>query len=318
MNVDHSGEIAVVPGYRRGLHVVSLLTVCALLPLMLVGAGVTSKGAGMAFPDWPTSNSHLLNPPGWLEEEAKFWEHGHRLIGWVVGMLAIVLAVSLWKARGIRRTMGLVVLGAIIVQGVLGGLRVTEVSTSLAVVHGVWAQVCFCLACVVVMLTSESWLTSAGALTARGTMFFRRGCVAASIVVFVQLVSGAVFRHFRWQGALAAHFLWAVVTILIASWLAMWVLEQYGRHPLLERLGKWMAGLIGTQMLLGGVAFLVTVMGGQWPGLLRWAVPSLHVLVGALMLSCTLMITLCAWHVLCPADGVEVGVLPNAATVRAI
>jgi len=276
---------------------------CAVLPLLLVGAAVTSKDAGMAFPDWPTSDSHFLNPPGWLQDGQKFWEHGHRLIGWTVGMLAIAATVSCWSMGGAARAIALSTLGAIVVQGVLGGLRVREVSTDLAMIHGIWGQACFCLACTLALVTSRAWVESAHGLPARASVFFQRGCLVALICTFVQLVLGAAYRHFGNAHALAAHLVWAVVVILVLSWLAFWTLEQYSGQRLLAPLGKLLAVLIGVQVLLGGLAFLVTVMGGAWPATLQWAAPSAHVVVGAMMLACVLALTLSAYHVLRGAEG---------------
>jgi len=136
-------------------HVVALILAVALLPLIAVGASVTSKGAGMAFPDRPTSNGALVNPPGWWQGEKRLWEHGHRLLGWTVGMLAIVSAASSWRRGTTLRALACATLLAIVIQGVLGGLRVRAVSTPLAIVHGIWGQVCFCLAGVVALRTSS-------------------------------------------------------------------------------------------------------------------------------------------------------------------
>ncbi len=288
--------------HSRGLHRVALLAACAVLPLILVGAGVTSKGAGMAYPDWPTSDGHLVNPPGWWQGDLTRWEHGHRLLGWVVGLLAIVLAGACWQRGGKLRLVGAATLAAIIVQGVLGGLRVTEISTTWAVVHGVWGQLCFCLACMVALLTSREWATSSGAVVARRTAFFRCGCWLGLACVFAQLVAGAVFRHFDSRGALVAHLLGAVVVILVLSWLAMWVMEQYGESALLLRLGRTLALLIGLQMILGGFSFLVTVMGVNASGFVGWALPSTHVLVGAMILACVLSLTMAGYRVLREAD----------------
>jgi cytochrome c oxidase assembly protein subunit 15 len=168
--------------YRPILYKLALCTAIAIAPLILVGASVTSKEAGMAFPDWPTSDSHLLNPPGWIGDPLKLWEHGHRLIGWAVGMLAIALAAAAWRSGGWIRAGGTAVLLAIIVQGVLGGLRVTEISTELALVHGVWGQLCFCLACVMALITSRRWATShEERIAGDRVVLFRRSCVAALI-----------------------------------------------------------------------------------------------------------------------------------------
>ena len=72
----------IEPGhYHAGSFLVAVALAVALLPLIVVGAGVTSKDAGMAYPDWPTSGGHLVNPPGWWQGEKTLWEHGHRLLG---------------------------------------------------------------------------------------------------------------------------------------------------------------------------------------------------------------------------------------------
>jgi cytochrome c oxidase assembly protein subunit 15 len=274
----------------------------AVLPLILVGAGVTSTGAGMAFPDWPTSDGYLVNPPGWMSDAQKLWEHGHRLIGWAVGMLAIAVTAVCWRRGATLRTIALATLAAIVVQGVLGGLRVREVSTALAMVHGIWGQACFCLTAVLALTTSRGWALSAGGAPAKAAAFYQRGCVVGLACTFVQLTLGAAYRHFGHRHALAAHLVWAVVVILVLSWLTLWTLEQYPGRRLLSPLGKLLASLIGVQMLLGGVAFLVKVMGGHWPFVLQWAAPSAHVLAGALMLGCVLALTLSSYHVLARTD----------------
>ncbi len=286
--------------FQRGSHLVAVILAVALFPLIFVGAGVTSKDAGMAYPDWPTSDGHLLNPPGWLQGEKTLWEHGHRLLGWTVGLLAIVSAVYCFRRGGTLRTLAIATLLAIVIQGVLGGLRVRAVSTSLALIHGVWGQVCFCLACVVGLLTSRAWLEAGPRVEARGAVFFQRGTLVAIVCVFLQLVSGATQRHFDVGEALIIHLLGAVVVILILSWMAMWTLEQYPHVPLLVKLGRWLAVLVGLQMILGGLAFLVTVMGGHWFAMLRWAAPSAHVAVGALLLACVLLMTLGSRRLLRP------------------
>ena len=286
--------------YSSSSHFVAVALAIALLPLIVVGAGVTSKDAGMAYPDWPTSGGHLVNPPRWWQGEKTLWEHGHRLLGWAVGMLAILSAVFCFRRGATLQRLGLATLLAIVIQGVLGGLRVRATSTTLAMVHGVWGQVCCCLACVVALLTSRGWLESGPAVETRGATFFQRGTLVGTVCVFLQLVTGAAQRHFGVREALIAHVLWAVVVILVLSWLAMWVLEQCPHLALLTKLGRALAVLVGLQVILGGFAFLVTVMGGDWPATLRWAAPSAHVAVGAMLLACTLLMSLSSRRLLRP------------------
>lgn len=269
----------------------AVLTAVLIFPLVIVGAGVTSQEAGMAFPDWPTSNSHLLNPPGWTQHNDQLWEHGHRLIGWVVGMSAIVLAATTFRQRGVARLLGPLTLFAIVVQGVMGGLRVREVSTTLAMVHGVWGQLCFCLACTTALTTSRAWLRGSELQAVPAAGVLKKGCVVTSVAVFVQLTLGAALRHFVSSPALVAHLLWAVLVTLLVGWIVMWVVGQHPGRDLLGGLGRVLAVLIVVQLLLGGLTLLVTTMGVIKEGMLVWIVPSAHVAVGALMLSTTVLLT---------------------------
>src|SRR3954447_19581553 len=122
--------------YNRKLHILALLTACATFPLIFMGGLVTSHGAGMSVPDWPNSwgyNMFLFPPRLWIG--GILYEHTHRLMATVVGMLAIALTIVAWKTDSRRRVQWLctAVLGAVIFQGVLGGLRVVLVKLDLAI-----------------------------------------------------------------------------------------------------------------------------------------------------------------------------------------
>lgn len=285
-------------GYSRALFVVAAITACAVFPLILVGAGVTSKEAGMAFPDWPTSDGYLLNPPRWWQQEDTRWEHGHRLIGWMVGVCAIVATALAWRRGGAVRTLAVGVLLAIIAQGVMGGLRVREISVEYAMLHGIWGQVCFCLACALALVTSRTWLSATDCAAVPAGRSLQRLCTIGTVVVFLQLVAGAAYRHFDSQFALVAHLLWAVVVAMLVGWIAMWVIGSFPKVHTLGRLGRVLAALMVTQLFLGGLAFVVVVLGGLQTPFMLWAVPSAHVAVGALLLAAMLLLRLCARRML--------------------
>src|SRR5438105_1159735 len=82
-------------------HRLAVLLACATFPLLWVGGLVTSYDAGMAVPDWPTTfgyNPFLYPWATWIFGPWDlFIEHGHRLLGAVVGLLTIALAVALWR-----------------------------------------------------------------------------------------------------------------------------------------------------------------------------------------------------------------------------
>ena len=89
---------------------------------------VTSKGVGLAVPDWPTTFGYnMFFFPVSQVGRRNFFEHTHRLIASVIGFLTIILAIWLWRveSRALGQEARLGALGAVVLQGVLGGLRVT-------------------------------------------------------------------------------------------------------------------------------------------------------------------------------------------------
>ncbi|RME40642.1 MAG: hypothetical protein D6788_02890 [Planctomycetota bacterium] len=285
----------------RSVFALALVTAAAVFPLVFVGAGVTSKGVGMAFPDGFTADGYFLrNPPGWWDKEATRWEHGHRLLGRAVGLLAIALAVAAWKSGGTVRRLAILNLVLICIQGTLGAFRVYEVSTSLAMIHGVFAQVCFCVTSSLAMICAPTWQQPARQRV-REARFLQRLCAFGTGVVFLQLVTGAAYRHFGASILLIAHVFWAVVVLFIGGWIVMWVLSVSRERTVLSNLGRLFAALLAGQLLLGAGAYVVTILAVNVSRQLRWLVPSLHVLVGALVLVCSVLLTLCAFRFLEPA-----------------
>ena len=282
----------------RSCAVVAILTACAVFPLIVVGAGVTSKDAGMAYADWPTSAGHLVNPPNWLEQDDTRWEHGHRLIGWTVGMCAIATAVLAWPKGGWTRRLAVITLLAIILQGVLGGMRVREISTSLAMMHGIWGHVCFCLAGSTALICSRGWGEQKARTLVVAATFLRRLCVTGTVLVFVQLTLGAAYRHFGSNVFLIAHILWAIVVSFVVGWIAMWIMGLSSTGHILRKLGRILAGLMAGQLMLGALAFVVVSMNATTSPTVRWLAPTAHVAVGALLLVGCLLTLLCSCHML--------------------
>ena len=194
------------------------------------------------------------------------------------------------------RLCGLATLVAISVQGVLGGLRVTEVSTTLAMIHGIWGQLCFCLACVTVLYVSKGWQTSSSPKSVVAAELLQRLCLLATIVIVIQLVLGSALRHFHSDTALVLHLIWSVVVALLVGWVVLWVLGIHRSRDMLKILGWTLGLLMVLQLLLGGVTWIITRMGGVYSSGLTWAIPSAHVAAGALLLACSVMLTLVTYR----------------------
>lgn len=78
--------------HSRLLHGFAWLTAGATLLLLGVGGLVTSHGAGMAVPDWPTTYGYnLFFFPFSYWMGGVFYEHSHRLVATVVGVLVVGL-----------------------------------------------------------------------------------------------------------------------------------------------------------------------------------------------------------------------------------
>ena len=138
---------------------------CTVL-LVLAGSLVTSTGSGLAVPDWPTtygSNMFLFPPSKWVG--GILYEHGHRLIASTVGFLTIVLAVWLWLREPRRwvKWLGVGALGAVIAQGVLGGLTVLFfLPAAISTAHAGLAEIFFCLVVSIALFTSPRWIEGDG------------------------------------------------------------------------------------------------------------------------------------------------------------
>lgn len=188
------------PPYRPWLHRIALLTAGATFLLIFMGGLVTSHQAGMSVPDWPNSygyNMFLFPPRLWIG--GILYEHTHRLMATVVGMLSIVLTIIAWKTEHRRwvRLLSVAVLGGVIFQGVLGGLRVVLVKLDLAIVHACFAQAFFCLAMLMVIVTSRWWLSAADLSNSPQGRKVIRLAIVTLCMIYAQLIIGAMMRHYQ-------------------------------------------------------------------------------------------------------------------------
>ena len=106
----------------RFLFYFGIFLSAATLFLILAGGLVTSREAGLAVPDWPLSYGQLMPPMvGNI-----FWEHGHRMIAGIVGILTLFFsaALQIFEPRKWIQKMGWIAFAAVVVQAVLGGLTV--------------------------------------------------------------------------------------------------------------------------------------------------------------------------------------------------
>ncbi len=160
---------------------------------------VTSKGVGLAVPDWPTTfgyNMFLFPVSKWIG--GVLFEHTHRLIASTVGFLTIILAICLWRTedRQSVKTLGLIAVAGVILQGILGGLRVTMLKDQIGIFHACLAQAFLGLIVLIAIMTTNFWrsLVPVGVDLRKGAPI-KTLAIATTIAIYLQLTLGATMRH---------------------------------------------------------------------------------------------------------------------------
>jgi cytochrome c oxidase assembly protein subunit 15 len=267
-------------------HRLAVVTAAATFVLILFGGLVTSTGAGLAVPDWPsTFGQNMFLFPWSRMIGGVFYEHSHRLIGATVGLLTLALAAALWPRGGRLRALGLVAVVAVIVQGVLGGLRVVLLDDALAIVHGALAQAFFALVVTLALLTAPR-MAAAVAPADRG---LRALALVAAALAYLQIVFGTLLTH---AGRLDLHLAGAVAVFAVLP-----VLTARCRRTndaIAAPAARLLLVLLGVQLLLGAGAYVtrfspIWIPGGQATVL---ALPVAHRLVGALIFAATVVLAL--------------------------
>ena len=280
---------------RPWAALLALVLAASALGLITMGGIVTAARAGLAVPDWPgTFGANMFLYPLSQMTGDVYYEHAHRLMGAFVGLTTIALTgLCLWTSRSaLVKALSVVALVHVIIQGVIGGVRVTEVSTGLAIAHGVSAQVFFALVLVIALMNSSAWRGAGRLASARAGKQVNLS-IAALALLFVQVSLGAVARHFpdSIHGLLthAGFSLVAAAGIMLAGAHAASLAGEEAHDRTLERLGKASVHTVSLQMLLGVAALGVVMMFGdaETPHALDLTVTTAHQVVGAVLVGVT-------------------------------
>ncbi|MGH7895859.1 MAG: COX15/CtaA family protein [Candidatus Binatia bacterium] len=279
------------------------MTAGATFVLLFIGGLVTSTGSGLAVPDWPLSFGQVF--PAMVG--GVLFEHGHRLAASTVGALVLTLAVwtVMREPRPGVRLLGTLMLFAVILQGVLGGITVLyKLPLGVSVTHACLAQIFFCLAVTMAVVTGPAW----GAPRTRPVELgapLAALALATTIAVFGQLVLGALVRH---MGAglaipdfplafgrvvppfetplIAVHFAHRVGATVVAAMvvtLASTIFRSHRAEHGLTRPAAVAVALVATQVMLG--ASIVWTRRAVLP-------TTTHVVIGAALLATCLVVTL--------------------------
>jgi cytochrome c oxidase assembly protein subunit 15 len=290
------------------LHRYAKLVSVSTVLLIVAGGLVTSTGSGLSVPDWPTSYGwSMFTFPMRGMVGGIFYEHGHRLIASGVGFLTIILTAWLWRAepRGWVRMLGFAALGAVILQGVLGGITVLFfLPTAISTAHAGLAQIFFCLTLTIALVTSRSW----NARPADGWVddhTLRLVATTTTAVIYTQIILGAIMRHAdaglaiptfplvfggivppHWTPQIAIHYAHRVGALIATAAIyatAGHVWFHHAHRKELWRPATLLAVLVLVQISLGGLIILTQK---------DVAINTAHVVSGALVLGTSLVLTL--------------------------
>jgi cytochrome c oxidase assembly protein subunit 15 len=274
--------------------------------LLIAGGLVTSNNAGLAVPDWPTSFGSIYKMPRMIGG-VKF-EHGHRMVAEILGLLTIIVAVWTWRAdkRRWMRGLTLAAVAGVVFQGVLGGLTVLNfLPPAISTAHATVGQAMFCVLAAIAVFTSRSWREEPGKRIPphEASNLLRYSWILIGLL-FLQLILGAAFRHVwtkwgppgsnRWpverivHAFLYPHILNALLVAVLVLYVSLRAISRYSALPHLRRPAILMLLLLIAQLLLGLGAYVVRVVQGVnevQPTLGLVAITVAHLGVGALILA---------------------------------
>ena len=275
-------------------HRLAWMTAGGTFVLILVGGLVTNTDSGLAVPDWPTTFGYNMFLYPWSRMVGGIlYEHTHRLVGSVVGLLTLTLSLVIWAVEPRRwlRWLAGAALGAVILQGVLGGLRVVLLEETLAIIHGVVAQAFFGLMGSLVLFTSREWSEPAVPVRGDGASASRWLSRLTTVAILHQIVFGALLTHLG--ARLDAHLTFAALIAVLVPLLTIRVWRQ-PEDRRLTRPAAILCGLMVLQLLLGLGSYVTRFTGLALPlaPFTLLALPVSHRLTGGLMLVTSLVLTL--------------------------
>ena len=264
------------------LHHYTRLLAAASLLLITAGGLVTSTGSGLSVPDWPNSYGYFMfSFPLSKMVGGIFYEHAHRLIASIVGLLTIGLAVWISRIDSRRwvRRLGWTALASVIMQGTLGGLTVIYfLPPSISISHAGLAQLFFALIVSLAIFTSKGWHSRYNQRPPLNDWILGRLALITPTLIYVQILVGATMRHTDaglaipdfplvfgglfpsvWTPGVSIHFAHRIGALLVAIVVcatAGHVLYHHAARRELCRPALLLSGLILLQIALGGWTIL--------------------------------------------------------------
>ncbi len=261
------------PAQSPWLHRFALLTAAAALILIASGAFLTSAREASAAPD--VSAAATLPGAG-----------VHQAFGIVVTALALLLAV--WTFLAGRGAWLRIWAAAAIVTGAADSFVAfhAPLLAGLAAVHAALTPLFFGCLVGVAFLTSPDWKAAPEPVDDRGMHFLRPLAISAPLLVLLQIVLGALYRH-KVTGVMW-HMAGAMIVSLVTLIACMVVIQQYPSHRPLKDSAVHLMSIVLLQVALGVTAFTMQLLETENTVALAVMTAS-HVVIGNLTLAASLL-----------------------------
>ena len=299
---------------KTGVHRFAIATAGFTVLLLMAGALVTSNDAADSVPDWPLAYGKVIPPlVGGIR-----YEFTHRVVAFIVAMLATALAIWLagTEKRPAVRRLGWTALALVVAQALLGAARVKLGHPPLiATFHATVAQVFFITTVALALYTSPWSLSDQALHEDRGSPQLRSLALWTTIIIFVQLILGAGFRHGAF--GILPHLIGAVAVTFFVIWTGRTAKKRFASVPAIRRSVVWLHATFGTQILLGFAAYwaVAKAINEAQPTLPYVILTVAHVLVGALTLASSVILTLICYRLLRPSGAVELSSQASRAAI---
>ncbi len=286
--------------YNRGVHKYSVFVVCWTVLLFVAGALVTSKDAALSVPDWPKSFGTWFPSLRMLAGGA-FFEHSHRVIAGALGIFVLLQALWLWKseARSWVRWLGVIAVGGVAAQAILGGQVVRQLLHYwLPVAHASFAQVVFAAVLSIAVFTSKWWVSEQPQLEDSGAPSIHFLALLNAIVIYLQVILGAGFRHKELP--IWPHLAGALVVLVTVTWTAIALRKRFGQSRELSKARVLLHAIFGTQFLLGFAAYWsrISTADAPQPMPVMVLLTVIHTVVGAILFAFSVLVVLACYRLI--------------------
>jgi heme a synthase len=303
------------PTFRPGVYRFAVFVFLWTILLFVAGALVTSNAAALSVPDWPKSFGTWFPSLRQLVGGA-FFEHSHRVIAGVLGILLLVEAALIWfkDQRRWLRWFALIAVGGVVVQSILGGEVVRKLLQYwLPVLHACFAQLMFGAILCLAVFTSKWWIEEHEPLPDQGGFSIHKLAVLNAVVMFLQVFFGAGFRH--QYVAIWPHLLGSALVLGVMIWTAA-VMRRRFDHSKEMTFGRTLLhSMVGMQILLGAAAYwsrLVTADSLE-PNPAMVVLTVVHTVFGALVFASAILVVLMCYRLVPLRGTVAVASRPQTA-----